>query len=311
MIRIESKGDGNGLDWMGSRLFNPVTAKDTDYRLSVQSSVIGPEFQNPAHCHQLEDEYFYITKGGLTFRAGSQTIRAEAGDLVCAVRGVPHQVTNESVEDAEALIFLCPGHIEQAFLEAADDPDNLKEIFSRYGVDFFAPYREDFQPFAWEQQNKAEVRKLPELDTYWMAGDIYTPLINSTETNDQFALVHAVVPPGRGPVPHTHHRDVEMFFILEGRLTLLADDTITTAEAGEVVVLPTGIPHAFRNRSSENVVMLIGTSPGGFDRFVRTVGRPAGDGTPPPPDQQEKERLIEASQHFGVELRPDLLSRLG
>jgi mannose-6-phosphate isomerase-like protein (cupin superfamily) len=59
-----------------------------------------------------------------------------------------------------------------------------------------------------------------------------------------FLLVDA--PPGRGPSLHTHPYE-EIMIVQEGRGTFVLGDEEIEAGAGEIVVIPSGVPHRFVN----------------------------------------------------------------
>lgn len=306
-IRIES-GNENILQWLGGSLRLPLTCEDTDFRVSAQIGEVPPGTGNPPHCHQFEDEYFFIVEGRLDFKAGHQELVATSGDLVTVPGGVPHQLFNNGATAARILVLLSPGHLERAFRSGAKEPGKVKEIFPHYGIDFLEEWDPDFQPVGWQgRSKKASVRSVPESPSYWMAGDVHTVLLEGRDTEESFCLVHSLVPPGGGPVPHVHRRDLEAFFILRGELTLIADDRLAAAQQGDVVVLPPNIPHAFKNRNDSDVEMLILTAPAGFDRFIGEAAQPAGSGRPSHPGPEEMARLKAVTKDFGLELRPDLL----
>jgi len=48
-----------------------------------------------------------------------------------------------------------------------------------------------------------------------------------------------------GPPPHCHRRAPEGFLMLDGRLDVLVDDDVRELRAGDLLVVPTGVPHAF------------------------------------------------------------------
>ena len=52
--------------------------------------------------------------------------------------------------------------------------------------------------------------------------------------------------PGRGPSLHRHDYD-EVFIVQEGQATMTAGDKEIVATAGDIVVVPAGMPHAFVN----------------------------------------------------------------
>ena len=88
---------------------------------------------------------------------------------------------------------------------------------------------------------------------------------------------------GRGDSPplHVHHREDEVFHVLEGELRLKVGDVELMARAGETVVGPRGVPHTFRVES-ERARFLVVTTSGDFEAMMREIARPAGDDLPPP-----------------------------
>jgi quercetin dioxygenase-like cupin family protein len=59
------------------------------------------------------------------------------------------------------------------------------------------------------------------------------------------------VDPGGGVTPHFHPAMEERFNVLEGRPSFLAGREWRTAEPGEVVIVPAGTRHAYRNDTDE------------------------------------------------------------
>jgi quercetin dioxygenase-like cupin family protein len=66
---------------------------------------------------------------------------------------------------------------------------------------------------------------------------------------------------GGGVRPHVHPAMEERFEVLAGRPSFLAGRTWRTAAAGEVVVVPAGIRHAYRNRGNEPVHLVCEARP--------------------------------------------------
>jgi quercetin dioxygenase-like cupin family protein len=52
--------------------------------------------------------------------------------------------------------------------------------------------------------------------------------------------------PGAGPALHRHPYE-EVFVVLEGEATFTLGDETRVARAGEIVVAPANVPHAFKN----------------------------------------------------------------
>src|SRR5512132_2631104 len=62
--------------------------------------------------------------------------------------------------------------------------------------------------------------------------------------------------PGGGVTPHLHPAMEERFEVLAGTPSFLAGRKWSTAAAGETVVVPAGMRHAYRNRSGETAHMV-------------------------------------------------------
>lgn len=86
---------------------------------------------------------------------------------------------------------------------------------------------------------------------------------------------------GDSPPLHVHDREDEVFHVLEGEIRLRVGEAEVTAQAGDTVVGPRGVPHSFRVES-EQARFLVITTAGDFEAMVREVARPAGAGLPPP-----------------------------
>jgi mannose-6-phosphate isomerase-like protein (cupin superfamily) len=55
--------------------------------------------------------------------------------------------------------------------------------------------------------------------------------------------------PGAGPELHRHPYE-EVFLILEGEATFTLGDETRVARAGDFLIAPPGVPHAFKNTGS-------------------------------------------------------------
>ena len=77
------------------------------------------------------------------------------------------------------------------------------------------------------------------------------------------------VPPGYGVPTHIHESDDELFYILDGELTLVTLDGEVDAGPNACVKLPRGVPHGFRNAADRPARMLVALTPGvqGLEMF--------------------------------------------
>jgi len=91
------------------------------------------------------------------------------------------------------------------------------------------------------------------------------------------------LPAGYGVPMHLHEDEDELFYILEGELTVTTEAGEMVAGPGSFVHLPRGCPHAFRNASGRDGRMIVVASPGGgLDGVFRGLdaarGEPLGPG---------------------------------
>lgn len=139
---------------------------------------------------------------------------------------------------------------------------------------------------------------------YAVVGDLYDILADSAQTGGQYALLHAIVPPQGGTPPHTHSREDEAFYVLEGELVVTIDGQRHVARAGSFVHAPRGIPHFFRNEGATPAVIQVWVVPGGFEAFFREVGEVCSPGTEtaPPVTEAHLGRVLERAPQYGVEI---------
>jgi len=58
-------------------------------------------------------------------------------------------------------------------------------------------------------------------------------------------------------------------------LTIWVGEEVNVLSAGDFLLAPRGVPHTIRNTGSEDVRMLIMSTPAGFEDFVQAFGTPA------------------------------------
>jgi quercetin dioxygenase-like cupin family protein len=92
--------------------------------------------------------------------------------------------------------------------------------------------------------------------SYWGFGSLTSPLVRSDQTHGAYSIIEQLMPANSGPSLHTHANSNEVFYILEGKVHLQLSDSVSTAEAGQLVRVPRGVPHAFAVQS-EQARMLI------------------------------------------------------
>ena len=114
-------------------------------------------------------------------------------------------------------------------------------------------------------------------------------LATGQETDNAYSLIHCYFRKGFTPPPHFHKYEDESFYLLEGIIDFHAGNKKITAGAGELVVLPKGIPHSFTLKSETAKALLLIT-PAGFETVFKEFGKPAETlDLPPVPEFLPKE----------------------
>ena len=120
------------------------------------------------------------------------------------------------------------------------------------------------------------------------------------EAHNDLCLMRGVIPPGAF-VPLHSHVDMEDFFVLSGRAQALKQVSggyaWVDAKAGDLIHIPSGVPHAWRNISPEPFAALFITT-SKMGRFFQAVGRPA-TGAPQPVTPEDLARFLSVSAEYG------------
>jgi glyoxylate utilization-related uncharacterized protein len=116
------------------------------------------------------------------------------------------------------------------------------------------------------------------------------------------SVVEAMLPEGYGPPIHTHFKEDEVFYVLEGSVRCRSGDREFVVGDGDVVFRPRGEAHAFRVESESARALFI-YMPAGFEDFYVDGGSPAyGTTEPPPPTQYTEEEAQASAERFGYEV---------
>jgi quercetin dioxygenase-like cupin family protein len=77
-------------------------------------------------------------------------------------------------------------------------------------------------------------------------------------------------PQTTGPGAHQHEED-DVFYVLEGTMSLLVNGVWHDATAGSFVLIPGGMLHDFENRSDKRAGVLNISVPGGFEPAMPAI----------------------------------------
>lgn len=142
-------------------------------------------------------------------------------------------------------------------------------------------------------------------NSVWQMGNLFSFLANSADTNNQFAVMEVLGRQGFEPPPHTHSRDDEAFYILEGEIEFHIGDQFIQAKAGSFVFAPRGIMHRFQFKTPQ-IRMLVISTPAGLEAGFRQLSEPAQALTLPPipTTPPDVPRLIQVFGELGVTFAP-------
>jgi steroid delta-isomerase-like uncharacterized protein len=122
-------------------------------------------------------------------------------------------------------------------------------------------------------------------------------------TNGAFGLVEQwEMPVGFASPYHTHHREDESFYVLEGAIAFVCGVKWLTAGPGMFVYGPREIPHGFKVIGHSPARMLIMCTPAGFERFVLEQTTPIAE----PPSAPDMGKLMMLAAKYGIDIHGPL-----
>jgi mannose-6-phosphate isomerase-like protein (cupin superfamily) len=107
---------------------------------------------------------------------------------------------------------------------------------------------------------------------------LFTVKAGSRETNPGFAIMEFSTERGREPPVHVHEGEDEVFYVLDGELTLICGDESFDAGPRDFVFLPRDVPHSYAIKSEGLVELLVITVASeendGFGHRIESTGTP-------------------------------------
>jgi len=117
-------------------------------------------------------------------------------------------------------------------------------------------------------------------------------------TNGGFGLIESYeMPVGFGTPYHTHHREDEAFYVVEGEFAVVLDGKWKTARAGDYIFGPREVPHGFQVVAGPARLLLL-CSPAGFEHFVLDQATEITDPVGPP----DMEKLMRLATQYGIDI---------
>jgi quercetin dioxygenase-like cupin family protein len=144
--------------------------------------------------------------------------------------------------------------------------------------------------------------------TISVVGDNYRIIVSGKQTDNAYAVIDMLVPPGGGPGPHSHAGFQELFYVVDGELEFKTEGGKYTAKKGSLINIPKGGEvHCFKNTGNAIAHLLCTVIPAGLDEFFEEIGKPtqAGAFLPPPAlTPEDLTRLRAAAEKHGQKLYP-------
>jgi len=185
------------------------------------------------HIHREHADCFFVLDGALTVRLGDETHTLGPGGFAQAPPGVVHTFRNDGRGDARFLNIHAPGCGFAAHLRGEkDDFDQTDppEDGGRPASDALLVGR-----------GEGESLSLGPASLEFKA--------QAHDDPGSLSLADFTIPPDfPGPVPHSHRRFVDSFWVLAGTVGLHLGERTVEAGPGSYALAPPGAVHTFSNR---------------------------------------------------------------
>jgi quercetin dioxygenase-like cupin family protein len=140
-------------------------------------------------------------------------------------------------------------------------------------------------------------------ESYWGPGNRCTFLLTGEQSGGALFVFDCLVAPGGGPLPHRHLGEEETFYLYAGELEFSAGGQIRPVSVGELIYVPRGVMHSYRNVGQSDALMLTMFTPAGMEGWFRETFVPVDDPAKPPPPISDDmiERMLDAGSRYNVE----------
>jgi quercetin dioxygenase-like cupin family protein len=265
-------GDGEIISDRAERTVRIKAGLDA---IAVTETRYEPGERGPdAHIHRGHTDAFYVLEGTLDFELGPdrETVRLPSGSFVAAPPGLVHSFRHDGSGSARFLNFHAPSGRFADYLRAMRDGEDGSWF------DQIDPPADGGRPL--EDGAVLRPQEGEEIDT----GFATVVIKGASDSSDCLLfLAETTVEPGfPGPPPHVHRELHDLFYVLEGTLTLRDGDESVEAEAGTFACFPPGAVHTFSNPSDSPVRFLNFNTPGGWEHYMRDLAALADRGMPTP-----------------------------
>ena len=125
-------------------------------------------------------------------------------------------------------------------------------------------------------------------------GDLISLKMSGEENGDAVSIFEIAVPPQGGPPKHSHLREDEAYYVVDGRFVFEAGDQMTEADTGAFIHFPRGVHHGYRNVGNHPGKLLAVFWPAGIEHYFEELDRLAKE------DNLEFDRIHEISKYHSI-----------
>ena len=122
---------------------------------------------------------------------------------------------------------------------------------------------------------------------------------DSHDTLGGFSLIEMSGPTGSEPPLHVHSREDELFYVLDGELSVRRGYETLVLKTGQSAFLARNVPHTFKI-SSGSARWLTYITPGGFEEYFRAVAASFGANQVPAASPAAFERMAAVAARHGI-----------
>lgn len=142
-------------------------------------------------------------------------------------------------------------------------------------------------------------------DTLFLGMHRFRWLATAASTGGTFSSVEITARKGGEPPAHTHRREDQAFYVIDGHVTFMVGDEVIDGRPGSMVWAPRGVRHGF-TILTDTVRMLEMSTPGGLEgAFLElSVDNPAGEVGPAlagPPPAEAVEALVNTFGRYEID----------
>ena len=97
--------------------------------------------------------------------------------------------------------------------------------------------------------------------------DMTELLATSVQTGGKLGIFRQTIAPGSGPPMHLHQMEIEFAYVVSGQFKFKVGDRVVSVPVGALIFVPPNTVHTFKNIGSGPGVLLLGVTPGGFEKM--------------------------------------------